>query len=52
MGQNPCDRRRATREYSELFPGIDFSHVTEEEDVLWGTMNETNEVGQYSSTPG
>jgi hypothetical protein len=29
-----------------------YSQVKEEEDVLWGTMNETNEVGQCTLTPG
>lgn len=44
IGKNPCDRRRPTAEYHDMFPGIDFSCVTEEEDVLWGTMNESNEA--------
>ena len=44
IGKNPCDRRRKTSEYRGMFPGVDFSCVTEEEDVLWGTMNESNEM--------
>ena len=44
IGKNPCDRRRKTSEYRALFPGIDFSCVTEEDDVLFGTMNESNEA--------
>ena len=40
----PCDRRRKTSEYRGMFPGVDFSCVTEGEDVLWGTMNESNEM--------
>lgn len=44
IGKNPCDRRRKTSEYKAVFPGIDFSCVTEEEDKLWGTMNESNEM--------
>jgi broad specificity phosphatase PhoE len=42
IGLNPCDRRRKTSEYRAMFPGVDFSEVTEEDDVLWGTMNEDN----------
>mmetsp|Transcript_16919 Transcript_16919/g.27167 ORF Transcript_16919/g.27167 Transcript_16919/m.27167 type:complete len:266 (-) Transcript_16919:213-1010(-) len=44
IGKNPCDRRRPTSEYRAMFPGVDFSCITEEEDVLWGTMNESNEM--------
>ena len=36
IGLNPCDRRRGTAEYRAMFPGVDFSEVTEEDDVLWG----------------
>lgn len=36
IGKNPCDRRRPTSEYRAMFPGVDFSCITEEEDVLWG----------------
>jgi hypothetical protein len=35
IGKNPCDRRRKTSEYQAMFPGVDFSCVAEEEDVLW-----------------
>jgi len=35
LGVHPCDRRRPTREYRERFPGIDWSLISEEEDVLW-----------------
>ena len=35
LGVHPCDRRRATSEYRELFPGIDWSLISEEQDVLW-----------------
>lgn len=44
IGTNPCDRRRTTSEYRAMFPGVDFSCVTEEHDVLWGTVNESNEM--------
>jgi broad specificity phosphatase PhoE len=44
IGLNPCDRRRKTSEYKMLFPGVDFSEVVEEDDVLWGTVNEDNEA--------
>ena len=43
IGKNPCDRRRDVASYRAAFPGVDFSGVTEEKDVLWGTMCETND---------
>ena len=44
IGLNPCDRRRDTSHYRDAFPGVDFSEVTDEKDILWGTMNESNEA--------
>eukprot|EP00195_Chlamydomonas_chlamydogama_P017695 CAMPEP_0202890154 /NCGR_PEP_ID=MMETSP1392-20130828/658_1 /ASSEMBLY_ACC=CAM_ASM_000868 /TAXON_ID=225041 /ORGANISM="Chlamydomonas chlamydogama, Strain SAG 11-48b" /LENGTH=295 /DNA_ID=CAMNT_0049573673 /DNA_START=133 /DNA_END=1020 /DNA_ORIENTATION=+ len=35
LGVHPCDRRHPTSFYRAAFPAVDFSLVTEEEDVLW-----------------
>lgn len=35
LGVHPCDKRKDISEYRLLFPGIDFSLVEENEDVLW-----------------
>lgn len=43
IGGNPCDRRRTLTEYKKEFPGIDFSLVEEEEDVLWKPGKENRE---------
>ena len=43
IGMNPCDRRRTTAEYKDAFPAIDFAEVVDDEDKLWGTMNESND---------
>ncbi len=44
IGGNPCDRRRTIAEYREEFPGIDFSLVTEDADVLWKPGKENRET--------
>ncbi|CEF97864.1 Histidine phosphatase superfamily, clade-1 [Ostreococcus tauri] len=43
IGGNPCDRRRTIDEYRTEFPGIDFSLVEENEDVLWKPGKENRE---------
>jgi len=35
MGLHPCDKRKSINEYRPLFPGIDFSLVETNEDLLW-----------------
>ncbi|VVA94150.1 unnamed protein product [Arabis nemorensis] len=35
MELHPCDRRRNKTYYVSLFPAVDFSLITDEEDVLW-----------------
>lgn len=35
IGLHPCDKRKNINEYRPLFPGIDFSLVETNEDVLW-----------------
>ncbi|CAN6234155.1 unnamed protein product [Urochloa humidicola] len=35
LGIHPCDKRRSITEYRTLFPGIDFSLIEDDEDVLW-----------------
>ena len=35
LGLHPCDRRRTISEYKEMFPGVDFSLIENDEDVLW-----------------
>lgn len=35
LGEHPCDKRRSLHDYRQEFPGIDFSQVKDEEDVLW-----------------
>ncbi|XP_057867486.1 phosphoglycerate mutase-like protein [Cryptomeria japonica] len=46
MGLHPCDKRKSISEYKTLFPGIDFSMVETDEDVLWkpDTREKDNEV--------
>ena len=43
IGGNPCDRRRSVSEYKSEFPGVDFSLVEEEHDVLWKPGRENRE---------
>lgn len=35
FGLHPCDKRNPLRQIRTLFPGVDFSGVESEEDVLW-----------------
>merc|ERR1711915_747532 len=35
MGLHPCDKRKNIDEYRPLFPGIDFSLIETNEDLLW-----------------
>ncbi|PNW75247.1 hypothetical protein CHLRE_12g518950v5 [Chlamydomonas reinhardtii] len=35
IGVHPCDKRSSITEYRKRFPGIDFSLVSPDEDVLW-----------------
>ncbi|XP_047328476.1 phosphoglycerate mutase-like protein 1 [Impatiens glandulifera] len=35
LGVHPCDRRRNINEYKPLFPGIDFSQIESDSDILW-----------------
>lgn len=35
LGVHPCDKRKSISEYQPIFPGIDFSLVETNEDVLW-----------------
>jgi hypothetical protein len=32
---HPCDKRRSISEIKQQFPGVDFSLITDDEDVLW-----------------
>lgn len=32
---NRCDRRRNLSDTSKVFPGVDFSRVTSDDDVAW-----------------
>ena len=47
-GQNRCDSRRPLQQTKEAFPGIDFSGVPTEEDVLWARISgQRNPSGLY-----
>ncbi|KAL9238512.1 hypothetical protein vseg_012921 [Gypsophila vaccaria] len=35
LGVHPCDQRRNIHEYRHMFPGIDFTQIESDEDVLW-----------------
>ncbi|KAL1534432.1 phosphoglycerate mutase-like protein 1 isoform X1 [Salvia divinorum] len=35
LGVHPCDKRRSISEYRSLFPGVDFSLIESDDDVLW-----------------
>ncbi|XP_010065784.3 phosphoglycerate mutase-like protein 1 isoform X2 [Eucalyptus grandis] len=35
LGVHPCDKRRCITDYQFLFPGVDFSLIESDEDVLW-----------------
>eukprot|EP00878_Enallax_costatus_P009327 GHUV01009749.1.p1 GENE.GHUV01009749.1~~GHUV01009749.1.p1 ORF type:complete len:333 (+),score=54.98 GHUV01009749.1:140-1138(+) len=35
LGVHPCDRRHSTWSKAAMFPGVDFSLITDEHDVLW-----------------
>jgi broad specificity phosphatase PhoE len=43
IGGNPCDRRRSVSEYRREFPGVDFSLIEDEDDVLWKPGRENRE---------
>lgn len=36
MSTHRCDRRRTRDDAAARFPGVDFSHITSNDDVLWG----------------
>ncbi|XP_021617520.1 phosphoglycerate mutase-like protein 1 isoform X2 [Manihot esculenta] len=43
-GVHPCDKRKTIREYSSLFPQIDFSLIESDDDNLWkADVRETEE---------
>ncbi|KAL2471460.1 Phosphoglycerate mutase-like protein 2 [Abeliophyllum distichum] len=43
-GVHWCDKRRSTTEYKQLFPGIDFSLIESDDDILWKPdVREANE---------
>ena len=33
--EHPCDKRRSISEIKKQFPGVDFSGIQDDEDVLW-----------------
>ena len=33
--EHPCDKRRSISEIKKQFPGVDFSGIHDDEDVLW-----------------
>ncbi|XP_047328548.1 phosphoglycerate mutase-like protein 1 [Impatiens glandulifera] len=35
LGVHPCDRRRSINEYRPVFPGIDFSQIESDADIMW-----------------
>ncbi|KAL2489072.1 Phosphoglycerate mutase-like protein 2 [Forsythia ovata] len=44
LGVHWCDKRRSTTEYKQLFPGIDFSLIESDDDILWKPdVREANE---------
>ncbi|KAF8019689.1 hypothetical protein BT93_G0396 [Corymbia citriodora subsp. variegata] len=44
LGVHPCDKRRSITDYEFLFPGVDFSLIESNEDVLWkANVRETKE---------
>ncbi|KAM0932197.1 putative histidine phosphatase superfamily, clade-1 [Dioscorea sansibarensis] len=45
LGVHPCDKRRNISEYKLLFPGLDFSLIENDEDILWeADKREANEA--------
>ncbi len=48
QGPNPCDQRRPLHLTKEHFPGVDFSAVQTDEDVLWKQVHaEQHTSGEY-----
>ncbi|KAI4367166.1 hypothetical protein MLD38_022934 [Melastoma candidum] len=44
LGVRPCDKRSSISKYRLLFPGVDFSLVESDEDILWkADIREANE---------
>ncbi|KAI4294926.1 hypothetical protein MLD38_032406 [Melastoma candidum] len=44
LGVRPCDKRSSISDYRTLFPGVDFSLVESDEDILWkADIREANE---------
>jgi hypothetical protein len=42
-GPSPCDKRRPLSESRAAFPGVDFSLIEHEEDVMWETQHVESE---------
>ncbi|XP_048134828.1 phosphoglycerate mutase-like protein 1 isoform X2 [Rhodamnia argentea] len=44
LGVHPCDKRSSVTDYQFLFPGVDFSLIESDEDILWkADVRETKE---------